>query len=43
MTSSSFVEALGIQEPVKVAPVMAEEFQLDFESEEAAQQRGGRS
>jgi hypothetical protein len=33
-----FLEAVGISQPVKAAPVMAEEFQLDFETEDAARE-----
>ena len=36
MTSTSFRAAIGIEQPVKVTPVMAEDFLLEFESEEAA-------
>jgi hypothetical protein len=32
----TFVRAIGIEEPPEVTPVMAEEFQLDFETEDAA-------
>lgn len=32
----AFVRTLGIEDPVEVTPVMAEEFHLDFETEDAA-------
>jgi hypothetical protein len=32
----AFVEAIGIEQPVKVMPIMAEDFLLEFESEDAA-------
>ncbi|HSD25237.1 MAG TPA: hypothetical protein VLB79_13030 [Solirubrobacterales bacterium] len=32
----SFVRAVGIEEPAEVTPVMAEEFHLDFDTEDAA-------
>lgn len=33
-----FMQAIGIAEPAEVTPVMAEEFHLDFETEEAARE-----